>query len=80
MTDAEPNPRKTGGPYGGYDTFADWVAAEPDKFDAMDCRPSPGNWSEEYLVSTVPEHLRKSVRRVIAKRRAPRSPTEDTDQ
>jgi hypothetical protein len=72
MTDTPEPPKstKTGGPYGGYDTPQQWFAAEPDLFDAMDCRPGPSRLSEEYSDSLIPEHVRE---RVMAKRRARRT-------
>jgi hypothetical protein len=59
--------------YGGkYETFAEWVKAEPDKFDDMDCRPGPGDSNEEYLRAVTPDHLRHLVPRIIEARRKQR--------
>jgi hypothetical protein len=56
--------------YGGkYETFAEWVKAEPDKFDGTDCRPGPSDSDEEYLRAVTPEHLQHLVPRIIEARR-----------
>jgi hypothetical protein len=56
--------------YGGkYETFAEWVKAEPDKFDDIDCRPGPSDSDEEYLRAVTPNHLQHLVPRIIEARR-----------
>jgi hypothetical protein len=64
-------------PYGGkYETFAEWVKAEPDKFDDMDCRPGPSESDENYLLAVVPEHPRDIVPRIMETRRRARARAE----
>jgi hypothetical protein len=71
MTADPPKPPKARGPYYGFDTFDDLLAAKPEIFDDFDCRP-PGesSLSDEYSDSLIPEHIRE---RVMAKRRARRA-------
>src|SRR5665213_114039 len=48
--------------YGGkYETFAEWVKAEPDKFDSQDCRPGPSGLDPEYSDSLIPECVREKT-------------------
>lgn len=66
--DAKPDGKKL---YGGkYETFAEWVKAEPDKFDDMDCRPGPAAVDEDYLARLTPEHMRGRITVERRRRRA----------
>ena len=57
--------------YGGkYETFAESVKAEPDKFDDMDCRPGPAALDPEYSDSLIPEFMRERLIEIRRKRRA----------
>jgi hypothetical protein len=59
-----------------YETFAEWVKAEPDKFEEdFDCRPGPADFHEEYLLAVIPDHLRHLVPRIIEARRKRRETT-----
>ena len=56
--------------YGGkYETFDEWVNAEPDIFDDMDCRPGPSALDPEYSDSLIPEHMRDRILKIRRRRR-----------
>ena len=75
MTDDTKPPKR--GPYYGFQTFEELVAARPDIFEEdFDCRPpSESRTSQDYSDSYIPQHMRERVlacRREIAAKAAKR--------